>query len=68
MATERKKPRPGEDSHSLCTELVDYVDALEMMSCHDSQVSLGGSQLFAVMHSIKEKAARVMDALNAEVA
>lgn len=67
MATVKQAPPPGADSHSCCTELVDYVDGLEQMSCHDSQVSLGGSQLFAVLHSIKEKATRVMDALNAEV-
>lgn len=67
MATATQAPPPGADSHSCCTELIDYVDALEIMSCHDSQVSLGGSQLFALLHSIKEKAGRVMNALNAEV-
>lgn len=67
MPTATDAPRPGADSHSCCTELIDFVDALEIMSCHESQVSLGGSQLFAVFHTIKDKATRVMDALNAEV-
>ena len=67
MATARTIPRPGEDPHSQCTELVDYVEAFEIMSTHDAQASLGGSQLFAVLHSIKEKADRVLHALNAEV-
>lgn len=67
MVTATDTRPPGADSHSYCTELIDYVDALETMSCHDSQVALGGSQLFALLHSIKEKAARVMGALDAEV-
>lgn len=68
MNTAKQTPRVGEDSHSCCIELVDFVDGLEIMSCHDSQVSLGGSQLFAVLHTIKQKADRVLHALNAEVA
>lgn len=66
MATARQTPRGG-DSHSQCTELVDYVDALEIMSCHDSQVSLGGSQLFALFTTIKQKAAGILAALDQEV-